>query len=83
MQNPHGLAVDGTNLFVCEGTFGLKSFDLTDPLNPIQREFLVDVISYDVIPTQKRLIVTGKNGIYQYDYSDPKKLQLISKIAIE
>ncbi len=83
MLNPHGLAVDGTNLFICEGSNGLKSFDLTDPINPIQREFIKDVISYDVIPTQKRLIVTGKNGIYQYDYTEPKSLKLLSKILIE
>jgi hypothetical protein len=83
MLNPHGLAVDGPNLFICEGSNGLKSFDLTDPLNPIQREFINDVVSYDVIPTQKRLIVTGKNGIYQYDYTEPKSLKLLSKISIE
>jgi hypothetical protein len=83
MLNPHGLAVDGTNLFICEGLNGLKSFDLTDPLKPIEREFIKDVVSYDVIPTQKRLIVTGKNGIYQYDYSEPKNLKLLSKISIE
>lgn len=83
MLNPHGLAVDGTNLFICEGSNGLKSFDLTDPLNPIQREFINDVVSYDVIPTQKQLIVTGKNGIYQYDYTKPKSLKLLSKISIE
>jgi hypothetical protein len=83
MLNPHGLAVDGTNLFICEGSNGLKSFDLTDPTNPIQREFINDVISYDVIPTNKRLIVTGKNGIYQYDYTEPKTLKLLSKISIE
>ena len=83
MLNPHGLAVDGTNLFICEGSNGLKSFDLTDPVNPIQREFINGVVSYDVIPTQKRLIVTGKNGIYQYDYTEPKSLKLLSKISIE
>jgi hypothetical protein len=83
MLNPHGLAVDGTNLFICEGLNGLKSFDLTDPVNPIEREFIKDVISYDVIPTQKRLIVTDKNGIYQYDYTEPKSLKLLSKISIE
>jgi hypothetical protein len=83
MMNPHGLAVDGTNLFICEGLNGLKSFDLTDPLNPIEREFMKDVVSYDVIPTKKRLIVTGKNGIYQYDYTDSKNLKLLSKISIE
>ena len=83
MQNPHGLAIDGNNLFICEGNFGLKSFDITNPLQPVEREFIKDVISYDVIPNNKKLIVTGKNGIYQYDYSEPKALKLISKIPIE
>lgn len=83
MQNPHGLAVDGNNLFICEGTYGLKSFDITNPLRPIEKEFIKDVISYDVIPNDKKLIVTGKDGIFQYDYSEPKSLKLISKIPIE
>ncbi|MET3128693.1 hypothetical protein ABID42_003812 [Arcicella rosea] len=83
MKNPHGLAVDGKNLFICEGSFGLKSFDLSDPVNPVEKEFLTDVVSYDVIPNQQKLIVTGQNGIYQYDYSDPKALKLLSKIPIE
>jgi hypothetical protein len=83
LSNPHGLAVDGKNLFVCEGDFGLKSYDITDPLNPVFIESLSDVISYDVIPNNKKLIVTGKNGIYQYDYSGTNALKLISKIPIE
>ncbi len=83
MKNPHGLAVDGKNLFICEGSFGLKSFDLTDPINPIEREFLTDVVSFDVIPNQQKLIVTGRNGIYQYDYSNSNTLKLLSKIPIE
>ncbi len=83
MKNPHGLAVDGKNLFICEGTFGLKYFDLSDPINPIEKEFLSDVVSYDVIPNQQKLIVTGQNGIYQYDYSDSKTLKLLSKIPVE
>jgi hypothetical protein len=83
LSNPHGLAVDGKNLFVCEGDFGLKRFDITDPLNPVFGESLSDVASYDVIPNDKKLIVTGKNGIYQYDYSGTNGLKLISKIPIE
>jgi hypothetical protein len=83
LSNPHGLAVDGKNLFVCEGDFGLKRFDITDPLNPVFGESLSDVASYDVIPNDKKLIVTGKNGIYQYDYSGSNGLKLISKIPIE
>jgi hypothetical protein len=83
MQNPHGLAVDGDNLFVCEGTFGFKTFFLSTTTNPEEVENLGEVVSYDVIPNQKRLIITGQNGIFQYDYSNPKKLKKLSFIPTE
>lgn len=69
MLNPHGLGVDGDKLFVCEGEHGLKVFDLTDPKNPQQIEFIENVKTYDVIPRRNVLIVTGEDGISQYDYS--------------
>ncbi|HQW26727.1 MAG TPA: hypothetical protein PLV75_12240, partial [Saprospiraceae bacterium] len=31
MSNPHGLSVVNKTLYLCEGTFGLKTFDVTDP----------------------------------------------------
>lgn len=69
MLNPHGLGVDGDKLFVCEGEHGLKVFDLTDPKNPQEIEFIENVKTYDVIPRRNVLIVTGDDGIFQYDYS--------------
>ncbi|MFN8354774.1 MAG: hypothetical protein U0Y10_10020 [Spirosomataceae bacterium] len=83
MSNPHGLGVDAKDLFVCEGDFGLKVFDLTDPANPQLTQSISDVRSYDVIPQNKLLILTGKDGIYQYDYSNRKQLKPISKIPTE
>ena len=32
MDFPNGLGIDGSSLFICEGQFGLKVFDATDPL---------------------------------------------------
>lgn len=82
MQNPHGLGVNGTNLFVCEGDYGLKRFDISNPTAPQQVEFLSDVASFDVIPQNQILIVTGKNGLYQYDYSQTP-MQRLSHIPVE
>lgn len=83
MKNPRGLGVDGTTLFVTEGDYGLRVLDITNPLLIKQTQFFEDIKAYDVIPTQKRLIVTGPDGIYQYSYADPTKLQLLSKLLIE
>jgi hypothetical protein len=83
MKNPHGLGIDGTVLFVTEGDYGLRVLDITNPLLIKQTQFFEDIKAYDVIPTQKRLLVTGPDGIYQYSYADPTKLQLLSKISVE
>lgn len=82
MQNPHGLGIDGNTLFVCEGQYGLKVFDASRPDNLTETQFIPGVHSFDVIPRNQVLIVVGKDGLYQYNYSDPKQLSLLSKIPI-
>ncbi|GAA4395851.1 hypothetical protein GCM10023187_03290 [Nibrella viscosa] len=83
MSNPHGLGIEGNLLFVTEGDFGLKVFDAVNPLDLKLMETFKDIRSFDVIPINKVLIVTGKDGIYQYSYSDPAKLKLLSKMPVE
>ncbi|MGK6351371.1 LVIVD repeat-containing protein [Parapedobacter sp. DT-150] len=84
MQNPHGLGLAGDNLYVCEGNSGLKSFKVTDVMNISNHlmEHLEDKKAIDVIPAPKSLVVTGPEGVYQYDYSTPDKLKLLSHIAV-
>lgn len=83
MTNPHGLGIDGNLLFVTEGDYGLKVFDATNPIDLKLLETFSDIRSFDVIPLNKVLIVTGKDGIYQYSYSNPAKLKLLSKLSVE
>jgi len=68
---------------VCEGNNGLKVFDISKPEQPILKETLKDVKSFDVIPLSKTLLVTGDGGFYQYRYQQGEKLELLSKISIE
>lgn len=85
MQNPHGLSVSGNNLFLCEGMFGLKSFNITNK-NVIGNNLLQhlgNVKSFDVIAGPKSLIVTGEDGIYQFNYSNASKLSQLSKIKVQ
>ncbi len=82
MKNPHGLGIDGNLLFVCDGDAGLKVYDATDPITSGDNllEKFKNIQASDVIPLGTVAIVIGDDGIYQYDYSDPTDLQLLSKI---
>lgn len=85
MQNPHGLGLSGDVLYICEGKYGFKSFDATDVekvgYSPI--EHFSQLNSTDVIPGPKSLIIIGEDGVCQYDYSDKKKLKLLSCISVK
>lgn len=83
MRNPHGLGIDFPNLFVCEGAYGLKSLNASNAQNIELLEHIEKLDAYDVIPLGKSLLLIGKDGFYQYDYSNPRKLQLISKIPVQ
>jgi hypothetical protein len=84
LTNPHGLGLDQNLLFICDGSAGLKIFDATDP-NTIDSHLLVSypgINAIDVIPYQNVAMVIGKDGLYQYDYSNLKSMRLLSKIEI-
>ena len=84
MNNPYGLGIDGNTLFLCEGEFGLKVFDIED-INSISDNELAhfpDIHAFDVIPYQKVLLMIGEDGFYQYDYSDVQDIKLLSHIVV-
>jgi hypothetical protein len=82
MTNPHGLGKNGDLLFICDGSAGLKIYDVSDPKqianNLIYR--YPDINAFDVIPIDNVLVLIGDNGLYQYDYSDIKNIRLLSTI---
>jgi hypothetical protein len=84
MFNPHGLGVDGDLLFICDGDAGLKVYDKSDPLQILNNQLAhyADFNTFDVIPLNKVLMLIGEDGIFQYDYSDPKNIRQISHIKI-
>ena len=82
MDNPHGLGISGTTLFICEGEFGLKVFDATKSRDITGLAHFKDVHAYDVIPLGEVLMMVGDDGLYQYDYSDPTNVKQLSKLDI-
>lgn len=85
MSNPHGLGIDEEMLFICDGNDGLKAYDAGD-VSKIDKNLLAhykDINATDVIPLGNTLMMIGTNGIYQYDYSDPKQIKLLSQIKLK
>ncbi len=88
MDNPHGLSIKDDNLFVCEGEFGMKVFDIDNPLTLDERlinEFdalsAKDVI---VLPGNRNIIlVVGDDGFYQFGFDNPAQFNALSFIPIE
>lgn len=84
MTNPHGLGIDNGTLFICEGKAGLKVFNATD-IYKITKNMLAyygDFDAFDVIPYNNNLIMIGNDGLYQFDYTDPENIKLLSTINV-
>jgi len=80
LTHPMGLSKDGNNLFVCDGTDGLKVFDASDVNNLKLIKHLKGANVNDVIVANGLAIVMATDGIYQYDYSDLNNIHLLSKL---
>jgi hypothetical protein len=85
MSAPKGLGVDEKKLFVCDR--GLKIFDISNSANPVWIDDLSkipeadNIDAYDVIPRNGILLLIGKNGFYQFDYTG-EKVKFLSKIEV-
>lgn len=85
MTNPYGLGVDNGVLFVCDGSSGLKVFDAKDPLKVCDNQLAHydGIHALDIIPHKNIAMVIGEDGLYQYDYSNPKDIRLLSTLTLQ
>ncbi|BDS11653.1 LVIVD repeat-containing protein [Aureispira anguillae] len=86
MHNPHGLSVENDKLYLCDGSAGLKVFDVANKQNIGQNQLFHDasIATYDAItiPNANVLLVVGEDGFHQYNTSDPSNLQVLSHIPV-
>lgn len=83
MINPHGLAISDSLLYVCEGSAGLKVLNVKNHFNIQEVNHLEGFHAFDIIHQNTTAIITGKDGILQYDVSDPLDIKLLSQILIQ
>jgi hypothetical protein len=82
MTRPKGLGIDRGTLFLCDE--GLKVYKIGNPQELMTNRLahFANIEGYDVIPYNDVLMMIADDGLYQYDYSDPEKVSLLSKISI-
>lgn len=80
MKSPYGLGIRNKALFICEGSNGLVTFDLSDPYKPEKTTEFKDETFYDVIPYGDVLIGFIQKGVCFFDISDPLKPVFLSKV---
>jgi len=84
MSNPHGLGIDQGRLFICEGGFGLKIFEVQDlyTIDDHMAAHYTGMDAYDVIPFNNLLLMIGRDGLYQYDYTNVQAVELLSVLPV-
>jgi hypothetical protein len=82
LTNPKGLSKSGNNLFICDGTAGVKVYNAADVMNLQLIKTISGIDAFDVIAYNNKAIVVAKDGLYQYDYADISNIRLLSKITI-
>jgi hypothetical protein len=89
LTSPYGLGIGGDYLngmyvFVCDGPTGLKVFEVDNQkgikLNQVNS--VPEYTCFDLITQGKRIIVTGPEGIKQYDFSNILDLKVLSTIPV-
>ena len=80
LTHPVGLSKDGTTLFVCDASGGLKVYNASDVDNLKLLKQLNDAVVYDVVSKNGVAIVLAANGLYEYDYKDLNNIHLVSKL---
>lgn len=83
MNEPYGLAEEGSNLFVADGGAGLKILDVTDPANPVLTHTYANFPAKDVILNAGHGVLQGYEHLTQIDYTDLDNIIEISRITAD
>jgi hypothetical protein len=81
MTNPYGLGAKDSALYICDGTAGLKMYNISKPFQPVSRGSLsIPEIIYDIIPQGNILVCYIQGGICLIDISNRFNPVIIAKL---
>lgn len=81
IQDPAGLGLQDSILYVCCGSEGMKIFNVKKPYTPTLISTKTDDNYFDVIPYNGILICSVKSGIILYNISDPASPVLLKQLS--
>jgi hypothetical protein len=77
---PYGLGISDSALYVCDGTSGLRVFNVKNTYNPQLLNTITGDTYYDVIPYGNILICQVSNGLVLYDISIRQQPVFLSRL---
>ena len=84
MKNPHGLAIRGERLYICEGEYGFKILDAEDRDKIKEKSLDKNIKSTDVIALNEQYVmVVGSKGFYILDVLDANNIKTVSSITTD
>lgn len=85
--NPYGLGLSASDediIYICDGYSGLKAYDISTPEEPVMIMHMEGIEAIDIISTSEtHMVVLAREGIYQFDSSNPVELVQKSVINIQ
>jgi hypothetical protein len=83
MSGPKGLGIYQNYVVVCNGESGVEIFDYSNPYSLNYVSGISGIDAYDVIIQNDKMILVGKDGLFQYDISNIEQIELISNILFQ
>jgi hypothetical protein len=80
LDTPRGLDVLGSLLYVCDGAWGLRILDLSNPALPQRIHRVEGYNAYDVMIREGLLFLSDTNGMYIFDMSDAAAPVLLTRL---
>ncbi|MFY8128873.1 MAG: LVIVD repeat-containing protein [Chitinophagaceae bacterium] len=81
LTKPQGLSKHNNILMVCDDNSGVRVFNVANPANPQLITTIPLQAAYEVILINGIALVTAKDGLYQYNYSNINNIQPLGKIS--
>lgn len=79
MSEPFGLGVDNNTLYLCDGSAGLKVYDISNSPS-ITQITTINTSAYDVIAFDGILSLIGETGLHQYNIEDRNNITYLNTI---
>jgi hypothetical protein len=81
INDPLGLGMTDSALYVCSGAEGLKVFSIKNPYQPVERQTIPGGYCIDVIPYGDILVCWARQGIRLYDITNRLQPQFIKQVS--